>query len=186
MPPARSRLPRRIQRSIEEYTPNGTVGRLVIAALSGLGSGISLYISLVFFFNPVLISLLFIPLFGSVGVATAALAFLMLWPIYVSAIGNVDSPAGYAANIRASSDRQPVDAAGSRRTSGGNDQADEALTALRNRYARGEISDQAFEQRLERLLETESVDQARLNVDRRANADPQNNHAQPQRESELE
>lgn len=110
----------------------------------------------------------------------------MLWPIYLSAIGKVDSSAGYAANTRGSSDRQTVNAAGSRRTSSSHDKADDALTELRNRYARGEISEQAFEQRLERLLETESVDQARLNVDRRVNADPQNNHAQPQRESELE
>ncbi|WP_436926502.1 SHOCT domain-containing protein [Halosimplex amylolyticum] len=38
--------------------------------------------------------------------------------------------------------------------------ADEALEALRDRYARGEIDDVEFETRVERLLETESIDDA--------------------------
>jgi len=37
---------------------------------------------------------------------------------------------------------------------------EEALETLRNRYARGEIDDAEFEQRVEVLLETESVDDA--------------------------
>jgi len=37
---------------------------------------------------------------------------------------------------------------------------EEALETLRNRYARGEIDEAEFEQRLEALLETESVDEA--------------------------
>ncbi|WP_253737789.1 SHOCT domain-containing protein [Halohasta salina] len=37
---------------------------------------------------------------------------------------------------------------------------EEALETLRNRYARGEIDEAEFEQRLEALLETESVDDA--------------------------
>ena len=37
---------------------------------------------------------------------------------------------------------------------------EEALETLRNRYARGEIDDEEFEQRIELLLETESVDDA--------------------------
>jgi uncharacterized membrane protein len=36
----------------------------------------------------------------------------------------------------------------------------DALETLRNRYARGEIDDEEFEQRLAALLETESVDDA--------------------------
>lgn len=36
-----------------------------------------------------------------------------------------------------------------------------ALTTLQERYARGEIDDLEFERRLERLLETETVDEAR-------------------------
>lgn len=37
---------------------------------------------------------------------------------------------------------------------------EKALEELRTRYARGELSDEEFEQRVERLLETKSVDDA--------------------------
>ncbi|QLH81908.1 SHOCT domain-containing protein [Halosimplex pelagicum] len=40
------------------------------------------------------------------------------------------------------------------------DGTDDALAELRDRYARGEIDDAEFETRVERLLETESVDDA--------------------------
>jgi len=43
---------------------------------------------------------------------------------------------------------------------GRDDETDEAIDALRERYARGEIDDAEFERRVERLLETESVDDA--------------------------
>jgi len=45
----------------------------------------------------------------------------------------------------------------SERDSGENAQRDDALSALRRRYARGELTDAEFERRLERLLETEST-----------------------------
>ena len=38
---------------------------------------------------------------------------------------------------------------------------EEALTLLRRRYARGEIDDDEFDRRLERLMEVESVEDAR-------------------------
>lgn len=41
------------------------------------------------------------------------------------------------------------------------DTRDDALQTLRARYARGELTDDAFESRLERLLETESIAWAR-------------------------
>ncbi|PSP32540.1 hypothetical protein BRC64_06440 [Halobacteriales archaeon QH_10_67_22] len=55
---------------------------------------------------------------------------------------------------------------------GGPDSADEddtdaALADLRERYARGEITDAEFERRVERLLETESVDDAETFFDGR-------------------
>jgi uncharacterized membrane protein len=43
---------------------------------------------------------------------------------------------------------------------------DEALDELRRRYARGELTEAEFERRVERLLETESVGEARLHVDK--------------------
>lgn len=59
--------------------------------------------------------------------------------------------------------------ADSRRTDrGASDDADTALRDLRSRYARGELDDEEFENRVERLLETESVDDARSFVEREA------------------
>jgi uncharacterized membrane protein len=46
-----------------------------------------------------------------------------------------------------------------------------ALVALRERYARGELDDEEFETRVERLLETESVADARTYVDRQDTAE---------------
>lgn len=40
------------------------------------------------------------------------------------------------------------------------DETDRALAELRERYARGELTDEEFERRVERLLETESVPDA--------------------------
>lgn len=48
---------------------------------------------------------------------------------------------------------------------------EEALAQLRERYARGELTDEEFERRVDRLLETESVDDARTFADRRADAE---------------
>jgi uncharacterized membrane protein len=48
---------------------------------------------------------------------------------------------------------------------------DEALRTLRARYARGELTDEAFEARLKRLLETESVADAANWVRRPRSAD---------------
>lgn len=55
-------------------------------------------------------------------------------------------------------DRQPADA---------DESVDDALDRLRDRYARGELSDEAFERKLEALLETETPEAARDAVERR-------------------
>ena len=55
--------------------------------------------------------------------------------------------------------------------SGGDDplgRDEEALARLRERYARGELTDEEFERQVSRLLETESVVDAREFADRRA------------------
>lgn len=42
----------------------------------------------------------------------------------------------------------------------------DALETLRERYARGELSEAQFERKLERLLETETLEDARARIDR--------------------
>jgi len=48
---------------------------------------------------------------------------------------------------------------------------DAALDRLRDRYARGELSEAQFERKLETLLETETPEDARERLDRRAETD---------------
>ncbi len=48
----------------------------------------------------------------------------------------------------------------------GTDETGEALEALRQRYARGELTDEEFDHRVERLLETESVPDAKKYAER--------------------
>lgn len=50
----------------------------------------------------------------------------------------------------------------------GHSETDTALAALRDRYARGELTDEEFEARVERLLETESVADAESFLERKA------------------
>ena len=71
--------------------------------------------------------------------------------------------------------------------SAGTDETEEALEALRQRYARGELSDEEFDHRVERLLETESVPDAkkyaeRIDVETRRNVGTRGS----ERELELE
>jgi Predicted membrane protein len=47
------------------------------------------------------------------------------------------------------------------------DETENALHRLRERYANGELTDAEFERRLERLVATESVDDAKRTVERR-------------------
>jgi uncharacterized membrane protein len=50
-------------------------------------------------------------------------------------------------------------------------ETEDALETLRRRYARGELTDAEFEERVERLLETESVPDAQSFTDRRRSED---------------
>ncbi|WP_134669185.1 SHOCT domain-containing protein [Halorussus marinus] len=68
----------------------------------------------------------------------------------------------------------------------GVDESDEqdALDALRARYARGELTEAEFESRLERLLETETPESARASLDREPAADERDRT--PERDPEIE
>ncbi|USZ68715.1 SHOCT domain-containing protein [Halorussus salilacus] len=68
-------------------------------------------------------------------------------------------PAGPRSDSRGESDRGPA----SRR---------DALDSLRDRYARGELGDEEFERKVERLLETETLEDARGHVRRGREAGP--------------
>ncbi|QLH77371.1 SHOCT domain-containing protein [Halosimplex rubrum] len=109
-----------------------------------------------------------------VGVATGAVTFLTLGVAFSLMFLGVDYfwvafPVGFGGGMPLAvalakyyeSKREADRERGrGRRDRGRSDEADEALAELRDRYARGEIDDAEFETRVERLLETESVDDA--------------------------
>lgn len=56
--------------------------------------------------------------------------------------------------------------AGDEASEPGTDRQQDALDTLRDRYARGELTEAEFERRVERLLETETVEDARAVAER--------------------
>jgi len=84
-----------------------------------------------------------------------AAGFEFFWVAFVVGFGGV-MPIAVGLAKRVETDRDGGEDA---------DQPD-ALAELRRRYAQGELTDAEFERRLERLLETESVADARAAVER--------------------
>ncbi|WP_313693911.1 SHOCT domain-containing protein [Halorarum halobium] len=143
--------PRRLHRLLEHYTPDGLLGR-VLLGLPMLA----------------LAPVLFIGGFAMLGGPTSLLVFLMgllfllaspfslllgvvcLWPVYLSLIGNVESPDAYPEQERSFDVRREA--------------AENAEATLKRRYAKGEISREEFEKRLDALFD---ADDRRPGPDRR-------------------
>jgi len=140
-PSSESKL-RRWHRLVEHYTPDGALGRLLLSM--GFGS------LSVFFFGTAFASLsntglfgifLFFPFLMSVSLGALLLTAVVLWPVYLSLIGNVESARAYPVSSQ-------VD------DSGRSDEKD-AIEVLKRKYAAGKVSESEFERRLETLLGTE-------------------------------
>ena len=130
---------------VEHYTPDGSLGRLLLAASSGTVGGSALFIAL----DSIVQTLPFWPVIalvaGGVGFAFLALTAVVLWPVYLSLIGNVESASAYPEG--GSVERPDRTAA----------ESDDAVTVLKRRYAAGDISEAEFERRLDDLLGFEAV-----------------------------
>ena len=143
---------RRLHRLVEHYTPQGTLGRvllgvvslglspvLILGGFAGLGGIFSLL--------PFLAGLLAVV----VGVAAAVVGVVTLWPVYLSLIGNVESPAAYPAGTAV---RRGVGSARGAVGAADADPADlDAEELLKRRYASGDLSREEFERRLDTLLD---------------------------------
>jgi hypothetical protein len=66
---------------------------------------------------------------------------------------------------------------------GGSESTQDALETLRDRYARGELSEEQFERKLEKLLQTETVEDAR---DRMADAAERSREREGERDADRE
>lgn len=119
---------------IEHYTPDGTLGRLLFGLVVGGAAGTALIGGigglLLGELGAFVLGILGV-VFGTVGVGVALAA---LWPVYLSLIGNLETPATYAVG-----DGVETPEAG-------------PAAILQRRYAEGEISRETFERRLDDVL----------------------------------
>jgi hypothetical protein len=144
----------RWHRTVEAYTPDGPAGRILLAAVSGSVSLVAFFLLLVFVVSragptwPIGALLA-----GSVCAATGYLASLVLWPVYLSLIGNVESARSYRPG-----DGEPTVSGDERPAETG--ESDDSLETLKHRYAAGELSDAEFERRIDGLLDAEEVARA--------------------------
>ncbi|MBP1921089.1 hypothetical protein J2751_000072 [Halorubrum alkaliphilum] len=125
----------RLRQSIEEYTPDGTVGRLALAAVAAPVAGFSLFLAAGFFLAPAPISLLIVPLTAAFGGGLSLLAVLTIWPVYLSAIGRVDSPPEYSRAIRDRPSNSRTD-------------------RVKRKYREGSISEAELESELDTILDS--------------------------------
>jgi len=100
--------------------------------------------------------------------------YIALVPITAMLFDEDEEESGDWQKNRETADRQEADAADT--------STEDALQTLRDRYARGELTDQQFEQKLERLLETETIEDAEERA-RRVSAETDRD---PDREFDLE
>ncbi|ARS89357.1 SHOCT domain-containing protein [Natrarchaeobaculum aegyptiacum] len=95
----------------------------------------------------------------AVGLGLLAVGVAPFWIVFVVGFAGVLPMALAAASLY--EERQDGPSGGS---SDSEREAEDALAELRQRYARGELSELEFERRVERLLETETIDDARRYV----------------------
>ncbi|OIB55512.1 SHOCT domain-containing protein [Natrialba sp. SSL1] len=162
---------------VEQYTPDGSLGRFLLGAPIGtIGFWFLLIALLEIPRGGITLGVLFwTPALLGTSVAMMLFALLMLWPIYLSLIGNVESTDAYAESVTGeskSAGTTPVSGSTMGRTtspaetttagtrsrstrdatrseSGSSDPFEE----LKRQYTAGEISEEEFERRLEAQLD---------------------------------
>lgn len=158
-PPSQSGV-RGWHQRIEHYTPDGTIGRFLFGVVAGLGLGGFLFFAgIVQVLGPTsalllseLVGLVSIP----VGAVLMIVSLVVLWPVYLSLIGNLDSASDYEIGNTHRS-KSP--------TSRTRDRSDGTgpIEALKRRYASGEISHEEFERRLDDIVNAGTPRNARPN-----------------------
>jgi uncharacterized membrane protein len=83
--------------------------------------------------------------------------YIVIVPIIAMVFGEEDEEGELATDY---ADQARSDDATRARDSTATDSNEDALQTLRDRYARGELTDEQFERKLERLLETETLEDA--------------------------
>ncbi len=135
---------RALHRLVEHYTPDGTLGRTLLGATALFFAPV-LFLggSSVLFSGAFLPVLLFALASMVLSVPTLFVGLVTLWPVYLSLIGNVESPEQYPDGTSAPET---------------DDERESAEAILKRRYAAGELSREEFERQLNAVLRTSSSD----------------------------
>ncbi|MFB6194185.1 MAG: SHOCT domain-containing protein [Halobaculum sp.] len=125
---------------VETYTPDGTLGRLLFGLLVGSPSVYVGAFGLATLFGSTgltggMVGAVFGLSFSLSGLAGVLVAVTVLWPVYLSLIGNVEHPTAYGAGETVSADDE-----------------EDPVAVLKRRYAAGEISREEFERRLDAVV----------------------------------
>jgi len=134
-------------KQIEAYTPDHKRDRLLFAGVSGPVSVICLTLSLWGFFPLTAVSLLASILAIGIGSVAGALTLVVLWPVYLSYSGTIESVADYSGGLSTETEH------------------DESIDKLKHQYTTGEISTEEFERQLESSLHKDISNPDRLDTD---------------------
>lgn len=160
-----------LQQLVETYTPDGAVGRLLFGGLTGSVGAFALYVALGFllFTGTTVGTLLVVPLAALLGSVFGALSLTVLWPVYLSAIGRVESPQQYSRKLRerANGARPPRPSESESATPN----ESSAAERLQSAYLQGAISEATFERELEKLLADSDSTEGADDPDSRAGDD---------------
>lgn len=149
----------RVHALVERYTPDGGLGRSLLGTMTG---AVGLYLlALVVFEIPrwglSLAALFWTPVLLGFGLPALLLSIVVLWPLYLSLIGNLEAADEYAVSGPAEPSKPNATEPASV------DEFDDSLERddvdpsdpfadLKRRYANGELSEDEFERRLEARL----------------------------------
>lgn len=148
---------RAVHRLLEHYTPDGTLGRLLLGLMAlGVATGLALGGLLSVLGGTLLEFVVGLAGIGS-GVVALFVGLVTLWPLYLSLIGNVESPADYPTSRSRRTPGSVEAAADAPLGTSSDTHGDESPEAiLKRRYAAGDIDDAEFERRLETVMTAEA------------------------------
>lgn len=124
------------RRFVEEYTPDGTLGRLGFGVVTASLGAYMLVLSVGFLVNPELASWVIVPTTAVAGVVFGLVTLLTVWPTYLAAIGRIDAPTEYSKTLRTQSSP-----------------ASTPLEQLKAEYRQGQLSETEFERAVEHLFD---------------------------------
>jgi hypothetical protein len=143
---------RSFHRLVEHYTPDGTLGRALLGAPAILLAPFLFLGGIEILMNPTsLVSFLTGVFAFAFSLPTLFVGLATAWPVYLSLIGNVESPEKYP---------EAASKPGDDRESRNNPDTPEEV--LKRRYAAGELTREEFERRLDEVMGSAGSESAEM------------------------